>query len=289
VPPPEVVKLVVVGDNGVGKTCLLATHARGRFPAGKVPHVHETYTGKVRGDNVEYTVWDSPEDLRKVAAASVFLVCFSVVSRASYENVGKKWVAEIRRCAQNPLILLVGTQGDRRGSAADAASVEDERRADAQRPVTVEEGMDLARKVGAFDYIECSARNCQRVQDIFNRAVGVAIEELPIRWPRLAVRAQAVVFSSSSIPFDELEWLDELTRFGDVSFYALAENPHLGYALYTNAKAAAAAVEGLHEAEYPPETDNYIRFELYDTEKLVRAQVAVAKGGDESWPVRLRP
>jgi hypothetical protein len=227
----------------------------------------------VRDDNVEYRVWDSPEDLGKMADAAVFLVCFSVASRASYEDVKKKWVGEIRRYATDPLMLLVGTQSDRRAGA--------------KRSVTVEEGMDLARKVGAFDYIECSAAKDQGIRDVFNRAIGVAIEGLPLRWPRLAVRAQAVMFSSSRIPFDELDWLDELTRFGDVSFYGLRKNPQLGYALYTNGEAATAAVQSLDEAEYPPDTSNSIRFELYDTEKVVRAQVAALERGDESWPIHL--
>ena len=44
----------------------------------------------------------------------VFLVCFSVVAPASFENVKEKWVPEIKHhCPKTPF-LLVGTQVDRR-------------------------------------------------------------------------------------------------------------------------------------------------------------------------------
>ena len=46
----------------------------------------------------------------------VFLVCFSVVSPASFENVKEKWVPEItHHCPKTPF-LLVGTQSDLRDS-----------------------------------------------------------------------------------------------------------------------------------------------------------------------------
>jgi len=53
----------------------------------------------------------------------VFLVCFSVVSPASFENVKEKWVPEItHHCPKTPF-LLVGTQSDLRDSS-DAPAVQ---------------------------------------------------------------------------------------------------------------------------------------------------------------------
>ena len=48
----------------------------------------------------------------------VFLVCFSVVSSASFENVKEKWVPEITHHCQKTPFLLVGTQIDLRDDAA---------------------------------------------------------------------------------------------------------------------------------------------------------------------------
>ena len=44
----------------------------------------------------------------------VFLVCFSVVSPASFQNVPQKWVREIREHRPQAAIVLVGTQSDLR-------------------------------------------------------------------------------------------------------------------------------------------------------------------------------
>ena len=47
----------------------------------------------------------------------VFLVCFSVVSPSSFENVKEKWVPEITHHCQKTPFLLVGTQIDLRDDA----------------------------------------------------------------------------------------------------------------------------------------------------------------------------
>ncbi|MBA0811657.1 hypothetical protein Gohar_003533 [Gossypium harknessii] len=46
--------------------------------------------------------------------ADVFLLAFSLISKASYENVHKKWIPELRHYAPNVPIVLVGTKLDLR-------------------------------------------------------------------------------------------------------------------------------------------------------------------------------
>lgn len=47
-------------------------------------------------------------------SADVFMLCFSVVSPASFQNVPEKWVPEIRQHAPSAPLVLVGTQCDLR-------------------------------------------------------------------------------------------------------------------------------------------------------------------------------
>ncbi|XP_028104946.1 rac-like GTP-binding protein ARAC5, partial [Camellia sinensis] len=42
--------------------------------------------------------------------ADVFLLAFSLISKASYENVAKKWIPELRHYAPGVPIILVGTK-----------------------------------------------------------------------------------------------------------------------------------------------------------------------------------
>lgn len=105
------------------------------------------------------------------ANANVFVLCFSVGSRASWENVRDKWAPELRRHAPHTPILLVGTQADRRDpdAGADAGS-------SSSRLVTEAEGWQLARTVKAAGYLECSAKSRAGVKAVFSEAVLVALD-----------------------------------------------------------------------------------------------------------------
>jgi len=98
------IKLVVVGDGAVGKTCLLISYANKRFPEEYVPTVFDNYVVNLTaGDQkIELGLWDTAgqeeyDRLRPLsyANASVFLVCYSVVSPVSYENITAKWYPEL--------------------------------------------------------------------------------------------------------------------------------------------------------------------------------------------------
>ena len=166
-------KLVVVGDGAVGKTCLLMVYAKGEFPSEYVPTVFENYKCKVSVGGVEHPVqmWDTAgqeelENIRTLSYANtnVYLLCYSVVDRTSYDNIPSKWISEIKTFGENehPTILLVGTKTDLREQAgSDALSVED--------------GKAMAKQIGAFDYMECSAMKNKCVKDVFDAAIIYAV------------------------------------------------------------------------------------------------------------------
>ncbi len=73
------------------------------------------------GKPIKFIPFDTPgqEDYDRLRPLSysdtdVLLVCFSLVSHASFENVRAKWFPEVRHHCPNVPIILVGTQLDLR-------------------------------------------------------------------------------------------------------------------------------------------------------------------------------
>ncbi|CAJ0835438.1 6275_t:CDS:2 [Entrophospora sp. SA101] len=75
----------------------------------------------VDGKPISLGLWDTAgqEDYDRLRPLSypqtdVFLICFSLVSPSSYENVKSKWYPEIMHHTTNTPLILVGTKLDLR-------------------------------------------------------------------------------------------------------------------------------------------------------------------------------
>ncbi|XP_041621852.1 cell division control protein 42 homolog [Vulpes lagopus] len=103
---------------------------------------------------------------------AVFLVCFSVVSPSSFENVKEKWVPEItHHCPKTPF-LLVGTQIDLR----DDPSTIEKLAKNKQKPIIPETAEKLARDLKAVKYVECSALTQKGLKNVFDEAILATLE-----------------------------------------------------------------------------------------------------------------
>ena len=120
-------KIVVVGDGAVGKTCLLMSYATNEFPGGYIPTLLDTYSTNILVYNQLHTatLWDTAgqeeyDRLRPLAypQTDVFLACFSIISYASFEHIRNMWYPEVRyHCPTVPMIV-VGTKVDLRNDRA---------------------------------------------------------------------------------------------------------------------------------------------------------------------------
>ena len=95
-----VVKCVVVGDWEVGKVELLITYTSRRFPEEYVPSIFDNYSSTVMsggkpcilGLHDTANPQENYDNLRPLIypQTDVFVVCFSIASPASFENVREK-------------------------------------------------------------------------------------------------------------------------------------------------------------------------------------------------------
>ncbi|KAG2068384.1 small GTPase CDC42 [Suillus decipiens] len=179
-------KVVVVGDGAVGKTCLLISYTTNEFPSDYVPTVFDIYTVTVMIGEDPYTlslfdtagqeVYDRLRSLSYLQT-DVFLVCFSVTSPTSFRNVREQWIPEIHHHCPGVPYLLVGTQIDLR----DDAHVIEKLSKRKQRPVPTEHGERLARELGAVKYVECSALTQKGLKNVFHEAMVAALEPPVVR------------------------------------------------------------------------------------------------------------
>lgn len=176
------IKCVVVGDGTVGKTCFLMSYCHNQFPLEYVPTIFETDTVQVSvgEENATLLLFDTAgqEDYDRLRILSypgtdVFLLCFSVVCESSLANVEERWIPELRSsCGPEVPIILVGTKTDLR---MDAETIEGHRQ-QKLRIITREEGSQLAKRIGAHKYLECSAITRAGLNEIFVEAILAVID-----------------------------------------------------------------------------------------------------------------
>ncbi len=123
--PNSPLKCVIVGDSSVGKTTLAMTYFTGIYPKDYAPNVMDSETKSVTIDGlknpINLSIWDTPchldfERLRKLSyvSAHVFIICFSVDYRQSFERVSAKWCPEVQRYSEGTPMVLLGTKADLR-------------------------------------------------------------------------------------------------------------------------------------------------------------------------------
>lgn len=157
-------KLVVVGDGGCGKTCLLVSYTQQKFPEIYVPTIFENYVANVTTPNnklIELALWDTAgqEEYDRLRPLSyhdvdVLLICFSLDNLISLQNVKDIWFPEVNHFCPGTPILLVGTKADLTNNSIDP-----------DLPI------QLAYEINAIGYIQCSAKTMFNVSNVFDFAI----------------------------------------------------------------------------------------------------------------------
>lgn len=166
-------KCVVIGDGSVGKSCLLISYTTNAFPGEYVPTVFDNYSANVMVDNkpINLGLWDTAgqEDYDRLRPLSypqtdIFMLCFSVIRRSSFDNLPTKWIPEVRHHTDGVPLILCGMKSDLRGNHPD-------------REISEADARAMAKRIGAVSYVETSALTQAGVKNAFDEAIRAALNK----------------------------------------------------------------------------------------------------------------
>jgi len=163
-------KLVLIGDSGVGKSCLLLRFADDAFTESYISTIGVDFrfrTVKMDNKTVKLQIWDTAgqERFRTITSAYYrgadgIIMVYDTTSSDSFDHVND-WLKEVNRYAsEGTCKLLVGNKCDRT----------------ADRAVTTEQAKEFADDLGVA-FLETSAKTAKNVEEAFLTMAGELIKQ----------------------------------------------------------------------------------------------------------------
>ncbi|TKR64568.1 hypothetical protein L596_025078 [Steinernema carpocapsae] len=154
-------KVVLIGDMGVGKTCVVQRFKNGTFIERQGTTIGVDFTMKtliIEGKRVKLQIWDTggQERFRTITqsyyrSANGIILCYDMTCRQSFESLSR-WIDDVSKfAAPNVVKILVATKSD----------------LELERVVERDEGEQLCRAHNMSMFLEISSRNNLNVDNAF--------------------------------------------------------------------------------------------------------------------------
>ena len=161
---PETVKVVLLGESGVGKTSIISQFTAGKFDPDCVTSLSATFVSKIielpnLKKSIKYDMWDTAgqEQYRSLAKifykdAKVIILVYDITSSKSFNELENYWYEQIKLNVDNDVILaVVANKSDLYG----------------EQEVESEKAQKFAEQINAI-YQSTSAKSDQGISDLFD-------------------------------------------------------------------------------------------------------------------------
>ena len=166
-----ILKLVLIGDSGVGKTNILSRYNNNEFSLTTQPTVGVEFGNKIikkENKSIKLQLWDTAGQERYKAITNAFykgskgaFVVYDITRKSSFLNIDK-WIGELKtNGSEDILIILVGNKSD----------LED------KREVSTEDGEKKAKQYG-IAFCETSALQGKNIEYAFNTLIDEIILDI---------------------------------------------------------------------------------------------------------------
>jgi small GTP-binding protein len=166
-----ILKLVLIGDSGVGKTNILSRYNNNEFSLATQPTVGVEFGNKIikkENKSIKLQLWDTAGQERYKAITNAFykgskgaFVVYDITRKSSFLNIDN-WIGELKTNGSDDiLIILVGNKTD----------LED------KREVSTDDGEKKAKQYG-IAFCETSALQGKNIEHAFNILIDEIILEI---------------------------------------------------------------------------------------------------------------
>lgn len=189
-------KLLLIGDSGVGKSCLLLRFADDTYTESYISTIGVDFkirTIELDGKTIKLQIWDTAgqERFRTITSsyyrgAHGIIIVYDITDQESFNNV-RNWLQEIDRYATDQVNkLLVGNKSDLTN----------------KRVVSTTTAQEFANSLG-ITFLETSAKDASNVENAFLRMAGEIKRRLGPTMNAEAQRPTVKVSSTAPIKRDQ--------------------------------------------------------------------------------------
>ncbi len=159
----EIYRVVLLGKQATGKTCIIAQFINGSFDPGTISSLTAQFIRKTiqfaDGRNITLDIWDTAGQEKYRAIAKIYykearavILVYDITDESSFKEMKEYWYEQVKLYAKKDVIFAV------------AANKND---LDEERKISDEEGRKFANEIGAI-FASTSAKSASGIQALFD-------------------------------------------------------------------------------------------------------------------------